>query len=127
VERSRYREYRQVAEHFHQAAEASIELEYWTAAGVLVVHSAIAFADALCIKSSGQKSVGEDHEDAIALLDDVIAGSPEKTKALNQLRRIIEEKTRVSYMGDLYSPAETREMWKRLGRFREWAVSILER
>ena len=59
VERSRYREYMNVAEHFYGAAKDSMELEYWTAAGLLIVHSAIAFADALCIKLSGQKSAGE--------------------------------------------------------------------
>lgn len=104
-----------------------MELGYWTAAGVLIVHSAIAYADALTIRLSGQKSAGEDHEDAVALIAEVVAGGEEKTKAVNQLRRIIEEKTRVSYLGDLYEPKETRELWKRLERFREWAKGILNR
>lgn len=127
VDRARYRQYQNVAEHFYSAAQDSMELEYWTAAGVLIVHSAIAFADALTIKMSGQKSAGEDHEDAIALLDSLIANEEEKTKAMNQLRRIIEEKTRVSYMGEMYSPSQTRELWKRLERFRSWVESILTR
>ena len=54
VDRARHREYLRVAEHFYEAAQASIELEYWTAAGVLIVHAAIALTDALCIKFSGQ-------------------------------------------------------------------------
>ncbi len=93
----------------------------------MIVHSAIALADALSIKLSGQKSAGENHEDALILLDQIVAGGDEKTTAVNQIRRIIEEKTRVSYMGDLYGPTETDEMWKRLGRFRRWARGILER
>ncbi|MBI4428978.1 MAG: hypothetical protein HY562_07650 [Ignavibacteriales bacterium] len=104
VDRSRYREYMRVAEHFHDAAKDSLELEYWTAAGVLIVHSAIAFADALCIQQSGQKSVGPNHEETVSILEDVIATSEEATAALNQLRRIMEEKTKVSYLGELYSP-----------------------
>lgn len=127
IERQRYREYLRVAEHFYEAAEASMELEYWTATGVLAVHSAIAFADSLCIKLSGQKSTGENHEDAVTLLQEAVAGGEEKTRALNHLRRIIEEKTRVSYLGELYSPAQSKELWKQLKRFREWAVQILER
>src|SRR3972149_1823162 len=119
VPRHRYKEYQNVAEHFYDAAKDSMELEYWTAAGVLIVHSAIAYADALSIKLSGQKSAGEDHEDAVALIADVVADGEEKTTAINQLRRILEEKTRVSYLGDLYGPTDTREMWKRLERFRE--------
>jgi hypothetical protein len=104
-----------------------LELEYWTAAGLLIVHSAIAYTDALCIQQSGQKSSGDNHEDAVALLDEVVAGGEEKTKAINQLRRIIEEKTKVSYLGDLYSSAQAEELWKRLKRYRDWAVAILNR
>ncbi|MBU2584861.1 MAG: hypothetical protein KKH32_05975 [Bacteroidetes bacterium] len=127
IEKIRYQEYQRVAEHFYEAAKDSMELEYWTAAGVLIVHSAIAYTDALCIKQSGQKSVGESHEDAIALIEEVVAGGEEKMKALNQLKRIIEEKNRVSYLGELYTAADTKELWKRLVRFHEWAVMILSR
>jgi len=127
VPRTRFVKYQQTAEHFYNAAKDSIELEYWTAAGVLIVHSAIAFTDALSIKLSGQKSIGENHEDAISILETIVAGGEEKLKAINQLKRIIEEKTRVSYLGELYSPSRTNEMWKRLERFRKWAISILNR
>jgi hypothetical protein len=127
IDRARFRQFQRVAGHFREAAEASIELEYWTAAGVLIVHSAIAFADALCIKLSGQKSAGENHEDAVALVDEVVARNDEKQKAVGQLRRIIEEKTKVSYLGELYGPKEVKEMWKRLERFADWAEGILNR
>ncbi|MCL5027422.1 MAG: hypothetical protein M1480_00215 [Bacteroidetes bacterium] len=63
-----FKKYLDVAGHFYQAAKDSLELDYWTASGVLIVHSAIAYSDALCIKLSGVKSVGENHEDAVALL-----------------------------------------------------------
>ncbi len=92
VDRSRYREYQQVAEHFYSASQTSQELEYWTAAGVLMVHSAIAFADALCIKISCQRSVGESHENTIVLLDSLLPKNKENEQAFNQLKRIIEEK-----------------------------------
>lgn len=127
VDRSRYEEYQRVADHFYEAAKDSIDLEYWTAAAVLIVHSAIAFADALAIQQSGQRSAGDDHDDTIALLDEVIADSEHKRSAMNQLRRIIEEKSRASYMGELYGPQKTRDLWNRLERFRRWARSILER
>jgi HEPN domain-containing protein len=127
VDRSKFREYQRVAQHFYDAAKDSIDLEYWTAAAVLIVHAAIAYADALCIKVSGQRSVGESHEHTVALLEEHVAGGDEKTKALNQLRYIIEEKTRVSYLGEILTPSTTKELWKRLERFREWATSILSR
>ncbi len=127
VDRSRYRDYRTVADHLREAAGATIEFEYWTAAGVLIVHAAIAYADALCIKFSGQRSISIDHEDAVGLLDEVVNGGEEKKRALNDLRRIIEEKSRVSYLGVIYTAADVHAMWKRLVRFTQWAVTILAR
>ncbi|MHB8871995.1 MAG: hypothetical protein ACYC5G_06095, partial [Candidatus Doudnabacteria bacterium] len=65
IPRQSYKKYLDVAEHFYKAAKDSMDFDYWTASGVLIVHSAIAFSDALCIKLSGMKSIGENHEDAI--------------------------------------------------------------
>ena len=127
VPRHNFKKYFDVAEHFYKAAKDSLELDYWTASGVLIVHSAIAYSDALCIKLSGIKSIGENHEDAIALLESTVGETVEKSSALNQLRRIIEEKTRVSYLGELYTPSQTKEMMKRLERFRKWTLEILNR
>ena len=127
IPRHRFMEYQNVADHFYEAAKDSMDLEYWTAAGVLIVHSAIAFTDALSIKLSGVKSVGENHEDAVVLVENAVADGEGKTRAINQLRRIIEEKTKVSYLGDLYSPSQSKELWKRLVRFRKWAKEILTR
>lgn len=127
IPRHNFKKYLDVAEHFYQAAKDSLELDYWTASGVLIVHSAIAYSDALCIKLSGVKSVGENHEDAVALLENAVGNTDEKSSALNQLRRIIEEKTKVSYLGELYSSSQTKEMWKRLERFRKWSLEILNR
>ncbi len=110
IPRYNFKKYLDVAEHFYQAAKDSLELDYWTASGVLIVHSAIAYSDALCIKLSGVKSVGENHEDAVALLESTVGNPDEKSSALNQLRRIIEEKTKVSYLGELYSSSQTKEM-----------------
>lgn len=127
VHRSKYRQYQRVADHFFVAAKDSMDLEYWTAAGVLIVHSGIAYADALCIQKAGEKSSGENHEDALTLLDEVIAGELEKTNAISQLRRIVEEKTKVSYLGNLYSAKQCEGLWRRLSGFRKWAEGILNR
>ncbi len=127
VPRNEFKKYLDTAEHFYEAAKDSMELEYWTAAGVLIVHSAIAFSDSLCIKLGGIRSVADNHEDAIILLESITAQSTEKTKALNQFKRIIEEKTKVSYLGELYTGTQTKEMWKRLEKFCRWVIEILER
>jgi hypothetical protein len=115
-----------VAQHFYEAAGISIDMEYWTAAGVLIVHSAIALSDALCIRFSGLRSAGFDHDDAIALLEVAVQDGEEKRIALTHFRRIIEEKSRVSYLGVLYGPREIHAMWRHLGRFKEWAFKCLD-
>lgn len=46
---------------------------------------------------------------------------------MNQLRKIIAEKTMVSYAGDLYDEKDVENMWKWLQRFRKWAVGIVDR
>lgn len=93
----------------------------------MIVHSAIAFTDAITIKYLGLRSIGEDHEIAVKLIGDSVIESSENSLAINQLKRIIEEKTKVSYLGELYSKNQTSEMWKRLERYRKWANSILKK
>ena len=60
VDRSRSRDYAAVAKYFMQGAELAKEFEYWNADGVLIVHAAIAYTDAITIKVGGVKSPGED-------------------------------------------------------------------
>jgi hypothetical protein len=127
VDRSRYREYEQVADHFYEAARDAIDLEYWTAAGVLIVHAAIAYADALCIQQAGVRSGADNHEEAAALLEQSVPSNESTSNAIRHLRRIIDEKTKVSYLGELYSRSQTKTLWARLDRFRQWAKKILQR
>ena len=127
VDRSRYRQYEQVADHFYSAARDAMDLEYWTAAGVLIVHSAIAYSDALCIQQAGVKSSSDDHDLAVVLLEDSIGVDEQSLRATQQLRRIIDEKTKVSYLGELYTRAQAKALWDRLERFRRWAKQVLGR
>ena len=127
VNRQKYYDYNIVAQQFYEAAEVAKDFKYWNAAGVLIVHAAIAYTDAISIKISWQKSSSENHEDAIALVDSLVANGDEKKKAMNQLRKIIAEKTMVSYAGDLYDEKDVENMWKWLQRFRKWAVGIVDR
>jgi ABC-type transport system involved in cytochrome bd biosynthesis fused ATPase/permease subunit len=127
VERTRYHEYEQVANHFFEAARDAMELEYWTAAGVLIVHAAIAYADALCIQQAGVRSGADNHEEAIVLLEQALPASEGTSSAIKHLRRIIDEKTKVSYLGELYSRSQTKALWDHLDRFRLLAKKILQR
>ena len=59
IPRSKYQDYVRVAESFCAGAEAAKAFEYWNAAGVLIVHAAIAYSDAMTIKIGGMKSQGD--------------------------------------------------------------------
>jgi hypothetical protein len=126
VPRIRARDYRSVAENFYHGAELARDFEYWNASGILIVHAAIALADAIAIKLAGVKSRGEDHHETIALLEEVVATSDEKRKALQHLRRIIDHKNAVSYNGEIYNQTDIDQLWKQVARFREWAIDILD-
>jgi len=61
IERLQAANYIRVAENFYNGADVATQYEYWNASGVLIVHSAIAYADALTIKYGGVKSKGENY------------------------------------------------------------------
>jgi hypothetical protein len=73
VPRAKKMDYAQVAESFYNGAEMAKGFEYWNAAGLLIVHAAIANTDALTIKFGGVRSKGEDHMAAVDLLRQVMA------------------------------------------------------
>ncbi len=125
VAKAKYNSYKIVADNFYNGAINSYEFDYYNAAGLLIVHCAIAYSDAISIKLKGIKSQGEDHEQAILLLDEVVASSDEKKIALNQLRKLIAHKNSVSYSGDIYQKKDVDEMMKLIERFRNWAEKIL--
>ena len=119
-------DYKYVAKNFFDGAVTSAEYEYWNAAGVLIVHSAIAYADAITIKYGGVKSKGDDHQDVVNLVDFMVANSEEKKKALSQLSKIITHKNLVSYSGNIYGKKDIDKLWKYLERFALWAEKLLK-
>ena len=125
VNKVKSRDYQMVAENFIHGANLAKEFEYWNAAGVLIVHAAIAYADAITIKVAGLKSRGEDHLSVVRLLEEIVHLDETGKKAIHNLRRIIEEKSLVSYSGEIYSRPDIERLWKILLRFRDWAVGLL--
>lgn len=125
VDRSKSRNYLTVAQSFDGGAELAKEYEYWNASGVLIIHAAIAYTDAITIRLGGLKSQGENHHETIALAESLLPRDQATKKALNQLRSILDEKTRVSYSGEVYQRKDVEHMWKLLARYRQWALSVL--
>lgn len=125
VDRSQSANYKIVAENFYKGAKLASDHDYFNAAGVLIVHAAIAYADALTIKYIGAKSKGEDHHEVITLLEEIFPLNEERKKSLNHLNAIIEHKNAVSYSGDVYDKKDIEQLWKHLERFKAWAILLL--
>jgi hypothetical protein len=125
VDREKAGDYASAGEQFFQAAGLAREFEYWNAAGLLYVHSAIAFADAVAIARRGEKSTSENHMDALALFEEALENVKGKNEATEHLRRLIDEKNRVSYMGISIRRADLEKMETRVDRFRVFALRML--
>jgi hypothetical protein len=126
VDRPKFRSYLQVADGFRQAAATAEDFEYWNAAGLLMVHAAIAYTDALTIRIAGVKSQGEDHHEAIALLRENTASTEAQRSALEHLAKIIDHKNAVAYSGAIYDAKDTAMLRRHLDRFHKWVVTILQ-
>lgn len=123
--RAKSKDYAEVGANFYNGAEVAKEFEYWNAAGVLIVHAAIAYTDAMTIKTGGVRSRGEDHMAAADLLREVVVLDDRGNKAIGHLIRILEQKTLVSYEGEMYTCEDVEELWKHLERYKAWALSLL--
>jgi hypothetical protein len=127
VPRSKYHDYLKVADNFYNGADTAKAFEYWNAAGVLIIHAAIAYTDALTIKVGGVKSQGDDHMAAVDLLREVVTLDQDGQKALNHLGRMIQQKNVVSYNGEIYTRNDVDKLWKQLERYKAWALTVLGR
>lgn len=122
----RYKDFVKVAINFAEAAELAYEFEYYNAAGVLFIHSSIAYADAITIKLSGKKCNGENHYEVIHLLEQVIPQTRIDKKAINNFKSLIDHKNLISYSGDVYNKSDLIRMMKGFARFKEWAEVLVE-
>jgi hypothetical protein len=125
VSRTKYHDFAKVADNFYLGGELAKEFEYWNAAGVLIIHAAIAYTDAITIKVGSVKSQGEDHMAAVDLLREVVALDERGQRSANHLARMIEQKNVISYSGEVYARADIEKLWKQLERYKEWASAIL--
>ncbi|MBN1637888.1 MAG: HEPN domain-containing protein [Ignavibacteriales bacterium] len=119
-----HKKFFEISNSFYEAGKLAFDFEYYNAAGVLIIHSAIALSDALTIKYSSTKSAGENHYEIIHLIKDVIPYSEDMSKAINHLSRLIDYKTNISYSGDFYSKSDVSKLIKYYERFSIWAKKL---
>lgn len=125
VTKNNYKNFYQVANNFYNAAELAEEFEYHNAAGVLYIHSAIAYSDSITIKFSSKKCSGENHYEIIAMLKDILVDNDSTKSMLNHLKKLIDHKNLVSYSGDIYGKKDIIEIKKHFERFKSWVEDLL--
>jgi hypothetical protein len=110
---------------FLEGANSEFELENWDSAALLFVHSGIAYADAVSVRRRGEKAAGENHADSVVLFGEATAGIPGRDEAVSHLRRLIEEKTRVSYIGTAVRKTEAHALRQHAERFQTFCTKLL--
>jgi hypothetical protein len=96
---------------------------YGNAIGVVAVHAAIAYNDALCIAFAGLKSTEGDHRKAADVLKRALKSRAEPGQA-ERLRSILGVKERVSYAGLYYALDEARSLLREAETFGAWAEQM---
>jgi hypothetical protein len=93
---------------------------YGNAVGVVAIHAAIAYNDALTIAFRGIKSTEGEHGKAADVLQRAMVNraSPEQ---VDRLRSILSLKDRISYGGQYYTLDEARRLLRSAEAFAEWA------
>jgi hypothetical protein len=132
VDRSQAEKYRRVGVSLLASARAleSIAVTgdpYGNAIGVVAVHAAIAYNDALTIAFRGIKSTEGDHRKAADVLQQAL-GHRAAAEQVNGLRSILALKDRISYGGQYYTLHEAQQLLQSAETFAEWAEALyLER
>jgi len=124
VDVNKHLDFEKISKDFANGCDSAYAFEYYNAAGVLIIHAAIALADSVTIKLAGKKCSGESHYDIIELLRLVTPPSTNKTKALDQFKKLIDHKNQCSYHGDIYYKKDLDKLLKYFERFKSWVVSL---
>lgn len=115
-----------VADNFYEGAKLAYEFEYYNAAGVLLIHAAIALADAITIKKLKVKCSGDNHYEVIKLLEEATIYEPNSKRSIFHLVKLIDHKNMISYSGDIYSKKDVDKLIKHFIRFSDWTHTIIE-
>jgi hypothetical protein len=120
-----YKQFYYLSGKFHDGAVLAMENENYNSAGVLIIHAAIACADAITIKLSSCKSSGDNHYEVIKLLQESVPDSAAAKSALLHFEKLIDHKNAVSYQGKLFMKSDIDMLLKHYTRFAACGKSVL--
>jgi len=122
VPRDQWHQYYMVAGENYKGALNNYENELWTPAAILFIHTVIAYTDALTIKAGAVKSSGDDHLQVVSLVKQLIFITDEDQRALTRLMKILGEKSKVAYGGQVYSRNQAEKMMKNMESYQSWII-----
>lgn len=130
VDRLSAGKYQQVGRAFIDAADALSTVAgedetYGNAVGLLSIHAAIAYSDAVSIAYGARKSTEGDHEHAVSVLRSVLnTRLPNEMHSL--LLSLVKAKDGVAYQGKYYPLREGRGLLDKATRFAQWADNVYQ-
>jgi hypothetical protein len=100
---------------------------YASAAGLLAVHCAISYNDAVLIGLGGTRPRGENHREAIAALKRACTKAKIEQQGIVQLQKLLSAKTDISYGDKQVDDQQTTALCNAAKRFETWAERVLQR
>lgn len=100
---------------------------YASAAGLLAVHCAISYNDAVLIGLGGTRPRGENHREAIAALKRACTKAKIEQQGISQLQKLLSAKTDISYGDKQVVDQQTTALCNAAKRFETWAERVLQR
>jgi hypothetical protein len=126
-DRSRATSYQAIARSLLDTArglDTIAEPRYGNGLGIISVHAAIAYTDALTIAYRGVKSVDGDHTRAAEVLVHALGQRADQAQ-VRRLKRVLNAKSEVSYGGAYYTLDEGRDLFGDVNRYGSWAEEML--
>jgi transcriptional regulator NrdR family protein len=98
---------------------------YASAVGLLAVHSAISYNDAVLIKLTGRRSRRQAHEQAVTEVTKACKKAKIQTDGIKHLDRLVHAKTDVSYGDKEVDSQKVEFLYVAAERFQAWAERLL--
>ena len=98
---------------------------YGNALALIIIHSAIAYTDALTIAFGNIKSSEGDHLRTVDTMKTAL-GNRTDSDALRNLTAILGEKDKVAYQGIYYSVEHAKRLMKKFVAFADWAETTYD-
>jgi hypothetical protein len=99
---------------------------YASAVGLLAVHSAISFSDAVLICLTGNKPGGQDHKQTVTTIAKACRKAKVQTEGIKHLAKLVGAKTDIAYGDKAVENERIEILYVSAGRFQAWAERLLK-